>query len=78
MFLIRYFKTFILFSWYVNGTGIHDFYNLLTSQDTNIIKNVALYVYHLINAIDTIWLLLLLPIYSDTTYNFVNIIIYAM
>jgi len=43
-----------LFNWYVNGTSIHDFYNLLTSQDTNIIKNVALYVYHLINAIETI------------------------
>ena len=30
---------------------------------------------YLINAIETIWVLLLLPIYSDTTYNFVNIII---
>jgi len=65
-----------LFSWYVNGTSIHDFNNLLTSQDTYIIKTVALYMYHLISAIETIWLLLLLLIYSDTTFNFVNITIY--
>jgi len=43
-----------LFNWYVHGTELYDFYALLSSQNPEIVKNVSIYIYHLMNAVNDI------------------------
>jgi hypothetical protein len=47
MILLESDKFMYLFSWYIHGTELQDFYALLSFQNPDIVKNISIYIYQL-------------------------------